>query len=262
MNYRSGQGFLDLLSRLVGTETEKFPDDIRMVPNPVWDVMNSSAKGPLLPGQRVAQRNCDTMRTALLTAFVWHTLLAFYGEIDTNKVPMKLKDTTGNSDFVKEAWRRAQREASPALAAQLKEARKKTKEEVKEYRRTAQRRMPNQGLEARQATTQEDMRQQIGSRRQLHGTLTGSPEHLTLLTVGLPEPGFTRSLYLLYQLKTLDKNPDYDYLLVRSKPEFQTDRALIFPPEMATVKILLRNNLRVAVCRYAPKDTDVPCGTA
>ncbi|KAK7461306.1 hypothetical protein VKT23_008485 [Stygiomarasmius scandens] len=48
---------------------------------------------------------------------------------------------------------------------------------------------------------------------------TNSPSPAEDTKWGAPGPGFTRSLALLYQLKVLDKRPNYDYMLVRSEPE-------------------------------------------
>jgi len=71
---------------------------------------------------------------------------------------------------------------------------------------------------------------------------------------GKPDPGFTRSLSLLYQLSCLHQAPHYDYFLVRAEPEFTSDSVVLFPNSELKQRFL--DNLRVAVCRYAPKEVE------
>ncbi|THU93645.1 hypothetical protein K435DRAFT_967210 [Dendrothele bispora CBS 962.96] len=83
MNFESGKGFLDLVQMLVLEDIEKVPDEVRKVPNPIWEAMNGSITGTdkkSSPGRQMAQRINDIHRVAFLTMFVWNTLLAFYGE--------------------------------------------------------------------------------------------------------------------------------------------------------------------------------------
>jgi len=77
MDFKSGKGFLDLVQGLILDDAEKVPEDIRKVPNPIWDAMNGGNSKNATPKQELLQRANDTYRTAFLTMFVWNTLLAF-----------------------------------------------------------------------------------------------------------------------------------------------------------------------------------------
>jgi hypothetical protein len=78
LNHQSGKGFLNLLEKLVLQDIENVPDDVKQVPNPIWEVMNMNfVNDNSHPGRRVMKRMNNVQRTAFLTYFVWNTLLAF-----------------------------------------------------------------------------------------------------------------------------------------------------------------------------------------
>ncbi|KAK7447113.1 hypothetical protein VKT23_013750 [Stygiomarasmius scandens] len=280
MNYQSGKGYLDLLAYLVGKD-DQIPEDVRMVPNPVWDLLNTSKRTSLLPGQRVMQRANDVQRTTFLTYFVWNLLLAFYGEIELS-VHSKLKDTCSKDEQVQSAFEKI-RSAGGWMAQGLKESAKATKD----YNRNAIRtciwcgRGPHQGVTNVLACQKcKDMGRyvyycsrecQVKDWKQgkpPHKAICGNTEALAASCLGdlpssnkseskwgTPEPGFTRSPYLLYQLEVLTGNAHYDYLLVRPEPKYKSDRVVMFPDP--TLKKLFLDNLRIAACKFAPREVHV-----
>ncbi|KAK7447114.1 hypothetical protein VKT23_013749 [Stygiomarasmius scandens] len=253
MNYQSGKGYLDILAHLVGKD-DQIPEEIRTVPNPVWDLMNSSQSKTLNPGQRV------------------------FGETELY-VHSKLKDTCGNSEQVQTAFKKV----GPWMAQGLKECEK----ERRDYNRKASRmctwcgRGPQLGVTNVLACQKcKDMGRYVyycskecqvmdwKQGKPPHKAICGNTEALAASCLGnlpssgesenkwgTPEPGFTRSPHLLYQLEILTGNPHYDYLLVRPEPKYKSDRVVTFP-DPADKKLFL-DNLRVAACKYAPREVHV-----
>ncbi|KAF8173234.1 hypothetical protein K438DRAFT_1981079 [Mycena galopus ATCC 62051] len=79
LNHESGQDFIHLLKQLSLPDFDKVPDDIKTLPNVVYDKVNGFPANAH-PGLVVTRKSCDCGRTYLLTMVVWNVLLAFYGE--------------------------------------------------------------------------------------------------------------------------------------------------------------------------------------
>ncbi|KAK7461303.1 hypothetical protein VKT23_008482 [Stygiomarasmius scandens] len=285
MNYQSGQGFLDLIRQLVGKDAEQIVDEVRTVPNPIWDIINSSVKKDLSPGQRVFQRAKNVDRASFITFVCWHVLLAFYGQTE-QYFSMKLRDTT----LPYEPYREAIQEAKindKEMAARFRQHEKSRREYLRSSVHaclTCNRRAEDVGMSNLLACQKckgisryvfycskecqaKDWKHGVPP----HKTICGSTSALADSVLGIaspptsapgdndtkwgaPDPGFSRSLALLYQLKVLDKYPHCDYLLVRSEPEFTSDVAVQFE-DSATKKMFLEV-MQKASCRHAPKEVE------
>ncbi|KAK7463072.1 hypothetical protein VKT23_007658 [Stygiomarasmius scandens] len=284
LNNHSGKGFLNLLEKLTLQDIEKVPDDVKMVPNPIWEAMNSEGQNTR-PGRRMLQRVNNIQRTAFLTYFVWNTLLAFYGEREEYGLIKTGKNS--HSPDVKESIRNDEK-----FSKHFKQVRK----EDSANRQNAERGCASCGLSAERAGVPTLLACQkckamgryvyyctrdcqvkdwksghpphksiCGNKAALADAVLGSPSALSTGQKGTskgnvnseegrdwgePQPGYIRSPALLHQLKHLDENRQLDYVLVRPAPH--PDNGVIFPDPVG--KLFFCIMMRRAVSQFAPRE--------
>ncbi|KAF7335709.1 hypothetical protein MVEN_02226400 [Mycena venus] len=273
LNRDSGKGFVELLKQLTLQDLDKVPDDIKTVPNAVYDKINALPANPH-PGLVVAKKSCDCGRTYLLTMVVWNVLLAFYGESEQYGLIKGQRDDP-------EHLKRLKKSLSGEVDV------KRVASETAANRQRAERHCTSCGLPASKAGVETLSACQrckaidrlvfyCSKKCQVADWKTGRPPHKTICgKVGAirdayfapkpteptpaedddddfppPNPGYVRSPALLHQLKLLKENPQMDYVLVRPDPH--PDHGVILQDPLGSMFFKVCMNR--AVCDHSPRE--------
>ncbi|KAJ7809669.1 hypothetical protein B0H13DRAFT_1927812 [Mycena leptocephala] len=231
-NCGSGQGFLDRLQNLTFTDLDKVPNYFRTVPNAVHDRIHAFGDANSHPGRALAKR---PPRAGAL----WNTLLAFYNESEefnlgkgVRKDPEELKrlkqlfgnvvDTRGISREMAASGLLGERQCtSCGLSAakagvQALAACKRCK--------AIDRLILYCSKQCQTADWKEGHpphKTVCGKEGAIVRSLLNTVPEATVDEDDIfppPNPGYTRSPALLYQLKCLRENREVDYLLIEPEP--------------------------------------------
>ncbi|KAJ7934817.1 hypothetical protein B0H13DRAFT_1854815 [Mycena leptocephala] len=271
LNCGSGQGFLDLLQNLTFTDLDKVPNYFRTVPNAVHDRIHAFGDANSHPGRALAKKASESRRTYLLTMVVWNTLLAFYNESEEFNLGKGVRKDPEELKRLKQLFGNVvdTRGISREMAAS---------------RLLGERQCTSCGLSAAKAGVQalaackrckaiDRLILYCSKQCQTADWKEGHPPHKTdcgkegeivrslLNTVPEatvdeddifppPNPGYTRSPALLYQLKCLRENREVDYLLI--EPEPLPDHGVMVPG--ALDRAFFRKCVHRAVCDHSPHE--------
>ncbi|KAK7055813.1 hypothetical protein R3P38DRAFT_2849066 [Favolaschia claudopus] len=276
LNHNSGQGFIDLLKKLSLQDIDKVPDDIKILPNVVYDKINALPPNPH-PGLVVAKKSCDCGRMYLLTMVVWNILLAFYDESETYGLVKGQRED-------REELARFQKLAGKEVDV------KRVAGEVAANRKLAERHCTSCGLPASKAGVDtllsckrcKDIDRLVfycSKKCQTADWKTGRPPHKTICGkegairdaffapkeaaepapqdddsdsdfYGTPSPGYTRSPALLHQLSLLKEHPQLDYVFVRPHPHPDHGVGVQDPLGKMFFKLCFKR----AACEHSPRE--------
>ncbi|KAJ7231402.1 hypothetical protein B0H12DRAFT_1192626 [Mycena haematopus] len=278
LNRDSGQGFIELLKQLSLQDIDRVPDDIKILPNVVYDKINGLPTNPH-PGLVVAKKSCDCGRTYLLTMVVWNILLAFYGESEQYGLGKGQRENREDIKFMKE-------QSKESLSAV--DDVKRIVRETAANRRLAEHHCTSCGLPASKAGVAALLACQrckvidrlvfyCSKQCQTADWKTGRPPHKTICGkvgairdaflspktpepapsddddddyFGEPNPGYVRSPALLHQLKLLKENPQMDYVLVRPHPH--PDHGIVLQDPLG--RMFFKLCMKRAVCDHSPRE--------